>query len=66
MTEVLHLVDPAALADLGRYAARARAVDGEGAMRLQAGGGSYLAGLLCLKVVGDYGLGLSVALLSLL
>lgn len=38
MTEVLHLVDPAALADLGRYATRARAVDGEGAMRLQAGG----------------------------
>jgi hypothetical protein len=38
VTEVLRLADPAALADLGRYAARARAVDNEGAMRLQAEG----------------------------
>lgn len=38
VTEVLRLVDAAALADLGRYAARARALDDAGAMRLQAHG----------------------------
>lgn len=38
MTEVLRLVDTAALADLGRYATRARALDADGAMRLQATG----------------------------
>ena len=43
MTEVLHLTDPASLADLGRYAGRARAVDGEGAMRLRADGGVLAA-----------------------
>jgi hypothetical protein len=34
----LRLADPQSLADLGRFAARARAVDDEGAMRLQASG----------------------------
>ncbi|MGL5909634.1 MAG: hypothetical protein ACRCZP_06510 [Phycicoccus sp.] len=34
--DVIRLVDAAALADLGRYAARARAVDDAGAVRLQA------------------------------
>ena len=38
MTQVLRLVDTAALADLGRYATRARALDADGAMRLQATG----------------------------
>lgn len=38
MTAVLRFPDAAALDDLGRYAARARSVDGEGAMRLQAAG----------------------------
>ena len=38
MTDTLRLVDAAALADLGRFATRARALDAEGAMRLQAGG----------------------------
>jgi hypothetical protein len=38
VTDVLRLTDVAALSDLGRYAARARSVDGEGAMRLQAAG----------------------------
>jgi len=34
----LRLTDPESLSDLGRFAARARAVDDEGAMRLQASG----------------------------
>jgi hypothetical protein len=34
----LRLADPQSLADLGRFAARARAVDDEGAIRLQASG----------------------------
>jgi hypothetical protein len=38
VAEVLHLTDAAALSDLGRFAARARTVDADGAMRLQAGG----------------------------
>ena len=38
MNEVLRLVDSAALSDLGRFAARARALDADGAMRLQATG----------------------------
>ncbi len=38
MTDVLHLVDAASLGDLGRYAARARALDDAGAIRLQASG----------------------------
>ncbi len=38
MSEVLRLRDPESLADLGRFAARARAVDADGAMRLQASG----------------------------
>lgn len=38
MTDLLRLTDPAALADLGRYATRARALDADGAIRLQAGG----------------------------
>jgi hypothetical protein len=38
VTEVLRLPDSQSLADLGRFAARARAVDDEGAMRLQASG----------------------------
>jgi hypothetical protein len=40
---VLRLTDPQSLADLGRFAARARAVDAEGAMRLQASGGVLAA-----------------------
>lgn len=43
MSDVLRLVDAAALADLGRYASRARAVDADGAMRLQATGGVLAA-----------------------
>ena len=43
MSGVLRLVDAAALADLGRYASRARAVDADGAMRLQATGGVLAA-----------------------
>ncbi|KRE62408.1 hypothetical protein ASG78_05085 [Nostocoides sp. Soil756] len=43
VSEVLRLVDSAALGDLGRYAARARALDDQGAMRLQAGGGVLAA-----------------------
>lgn len=38
MTQVLRLPDHESLADLGRFATRARAVDAEGAMRLQASG----------------------------
>jgi hypothetical protein len=38
VTGVLRLADAEALADLGRFATRARAVDDEGAMRLQASG----------------------------
>lgn len=38
MSDVLHLVDVAALGDLGRFAGRARALDDQGAMRLQASG----------------------------
>ncbi|NHA67543.1 hypothetical protein [Phycicoccus flavus] len=38
MTPVLRLADAASLDDLGRYAARARALDEGGAMRLQASG----------------------------
>jgi len=38
VTAVLRLTDPQSLADLGRFASRARTVDDEGAMRLQASG----------------------------
>ena len=38
MTAVLRLTDPQSLTDLGRFASRARTVDDEGAMRLQASG----------------------------
>lgn len=38
MTDAFVLTDTAAMADLGRYAARARSLDPEGAMRLQAVG----------------------------
>ncbi|WP_392545051.1 hypothetical protein [Oryzobacter telluris] len=38
MTDLLRLVDAAALDDLGRFAARARALEADGAMRLQATG----------------------------
>jgi len=38
VTEVLRLDDPQSLTDLGRFATRARSVDAEGAMRLQATG----------------------------
>ena len=38
MTDVVRLTDTAAFADLGRYAARARALDAEGAIRLQCTG----------------------------
>ena len=38
MTEVLRLTDPESLEDLGRFASRARTVDDEGAIRLQASG----------------------------
>lgn len=43
MSQVLRLVDAAALTDLARFAARARAVDADGAMRLQATGGVLAA-----------------------
>lgn len=43
MSDVLRLVDTAALADLGRFASRARALDADGAMRLQAAGGVLAA-----------------------
>ena len=39
----LRLTDPQSLADLGRFAARARTVDDEGAIRLQASGGVLAA-----------------------
>lgn len=42
-TELLRLVDAAALHDLGRFASRARALDADGAMRLQATGGVLAA-----------------------
>lgn len=38
MTDLLRLADADSLADLGRYATRARALDAEGAIRLQASG----------------------------
>ena len=38
MSGILRLRDPESLADLGRFATRARAVDADGAMRLQASG----------------------------
>ena len=38
VTAVLRLTDSQSLADLGRFASRARTVDDEGAMRLQASG----------------------------
>jgi len=38
VTPPLRLLDPESLADLGRFASRARTVDDEGAMRLQASG----------------------------
>ncbi len=38
MSGVLRLRDPESLADLGRFATRARAVDADGAIRLQASG----------------------------
>ena len=38
MSGVLRLRDPESLVDLGRFAGRARAVDADGAMRLQASG----------------------------
>ena len=38
MTDVLRLADRQALADLGRFATRARALDEDGVMRLQASG----------------------------
>ena len=43
MTDTLEFVDEQSLEDLGRYAARARAVDAEGGMRLQAAGGVLAA-----------------------
>lgn len=42
-SSVLRLTDAAALSDLGRFAARARSLDAEGAMRLQAAGGVLAA-----------------------
>jgi hypothetical protein len=38
VTDLLRFRDVASVSDLGRYAVRARSVDGEGAMRLQAAG----------------------------
>jgi hypothetical protein len=43
VSDVIRLTDTAAFADLGRYAARARALDAEGAMRLQCSGGVLAA-----------------------
>lgn len=55
--DVLRLGDPAALADLGRYASRARALDPDGAMRLQAGGGVLAAWVGVLQGSGILGEG---------
>ncbi len=52
MSDVLRLVDAAALADLGRFAARARALDADGAMRLQATGGVLAAWVGVLQGAG--------------
>ncbi|HYN68199.1 MAG TPA: hypothetical protein VES93_15035 [Ornithinibacter sp.] len=52
MTGVLRLSDPQSLADLGRFATRARAVDAEGAMRLQASGAVLAAWVGVLAGVG--------------
>lgn len=43
MTDTVEFVDEQSLEDLGRYATRARAVDAEGGMRLQAAGGVLAA-----------------------
>ncbi|HET7475265.1 MAG TPA: hypothetical protein VFJ97_04480 [Dermatophilaceae bacterium] len=53
MTITLALEDQLALADLGTYVARARALDADGAVRLQAAGG-ILAAYVC--VLGGQGL----------
>ena len=52
MSDVLRLVDTAALADLGRFATRARALDADGAMRLQATGGVLAAWVGVLQGTG--------------
>ena len=52
MTAVLRLADAESLADLGRFASRARTVDDEGAMRLQATGTVLAAWVGVLPGVG--------------
>lgn len=57
MTDVIRLTDTAAFADLGRYAGRARALDGEGAMRLQCTGDVLAAWVGVLPGAGILGEG---------
>ncbi len=57
MTSTLVLADAESLADLGRYAARARALDAEGAMRLQALGSVLAAWVAVLPGSGLLGEG---------
>ncbi|MGL5866733.1 MAG: hypothetical protein ACRCYX_12850 [Dermatophilaceae bacterium] len=59
---VIRLADPAALADLGRYAARARAVDDAGAIRLQASAGVLAAWVGVLPGSGILGEGTTLGL----
>ncbi len=54
---VLRLADAAALSDLGRFAARARSLDADGAMRLQAAGGVLAAWVGVLPGQGILGKG---------
>lgn len=57
MTDVIRLTDTAAFADLGRYAGRARALDADGAMRLQCTGGVLAAWVGVLPGTGILGEG---------
>lgn len=57
MTDTIRLTDTAAFADLGRYAGRARALDAEGAMRLQCTGGVLAAWVGVLPGAGILGEG---------
>ncbi|MCE1178929.1 MAG: hypothetical protein LWW86_07850 [Micrococcales bacterium] len=65
---VLRLADPESLRDLGRYAARARTLDGDGAVRLQCHGvvlAAYVCALPGRGLLGDGTvLGLRVARLA--
>lgn len=62
MTQELRLASPDALADLGRYAARARRLDEAGAMRLQATGSVLAAWVGVLPGAGILGEGVVLGL----